>query len=938
MRFGVFESRYPRGKRIVALILCAGLIGIIGLVLWSYYDSMLNLKGYTLDAFKGNLERRAAAVNYYFMERSSDLNELAESGAVENYYANKALGMSLEYGLLVSRTQIQTTFSRLLKKKELAGSPIYHRLLLIDKSDGILTDVNTTNQRADLPDALQNLVGTGSNEVAWKAVHTGNRAELLLYRSIMFKGDYQGVAVGFLNLEQLYNELISKGKEGDVNTFFLAIREGRNCRPILTADDQEITDGLRHTNCQVDQFISIHPNVPGSDAGDLTAISIAIEKTPFLMSAFSKPSYLYGSISPKTVILFLSFLFLILMVGLVLLFWTGHHNVVLRARLEEEERLKTEIERKNRRLQQEMEARHKVEEALRINEKKYRHLIEYAMDVIYVADESGNFTYVSPSSEKITGYAPDELIGRHYTMILAPEIREEAGRFYGIQLVKKQNLTYYELPCLTKSGKIIWIGQNVRLDIVDDRIKGFYSLARDITELKVARDLLENANNELEERVRTRTRELRETNNQLSNEIMEKKLAEQALSEQFHFLQRLIDTIPNPIYYKNNQSIYVGCNRAFESYLGVTRDRIIGRPGSIVASLEPVVIFREENKNQGGDAEIESYEARVQHRNGKVQNILVNMAIYFDNENRPAGHVFAIIDITERQKLEGQLLQSQKLESIGSLAAGIAHEINTPIQFIGDNTRFMMDSFKDFLDYLNLYQTLLDAAQAEGRFPDLTNFILEQKESIDFDYLTEEIPLAIQQSLDGVAHVARIVRSMKEFSHPGTNEKIESDINRAIENTVTVARNEWKYVAELKTDFDRELPMVPILVGEFNQVILNLITNAVHAIAEKFKDSEGIKGHITIRTRLIGKEAEIRISDNGTGIPEKIRQRVYDPFFTTKEVGRGTGQGLSVSRSIIVDKHGGQVRLESKDGEGTTFIILLPAFRDLGNHDPEMPS
>jgi signal transduction histidine kinase len=191
------------------------------------------------------------------------------------------------------------------------------------------------------------------------------------------------------------------------------------------------------------------------------------------------------------------------------------------------------------------------------------------------------------------------------------------------------------------------------------------------------------------------------------------------------------------------------------------------------------------------------------------------------------------------------------------------------------------------------------------------------------EYLLAEIPKAISQSADGIDRVATIVRAMKEFAHPGSAEKAAVNLNKAIESTVTVARNEWKYVADLHTTLDPTLPPVPCLVGEFNQVVLNMIVNATHAIADAVKGTGG-KGTITIGTRRAGDFVEVCIADTGMGIPESIRHRIFDPFFTTKEVGKGTGQGLAIARSVVVDKHGGTIAVESQVGTGTTFIIRLP--------------
>jgi PAS domain S-box-containing protein len=281
-------------------------------------------------------------------------------------------------------------------------------------------------------------------------------------------------------------------------------------------------------------------------------------------------------------------------------------------------------------------------------------------------------------------------------------------------------------------------------------------------------------------------------------------------------------------------------------------------------------------------------------------------------------------DITERNLLRQQLFQAQKLESVGQLAAGIAHEINTPTQYIGDNVRFLKDAFQDLTSLLSNYERLLLAAKDNTLSGVTIQEVSEAVDRADTGYLLEEIPKAIGQTLEGVTRVSTLVSAMKEFSHPGTKEKILLDLNHAINSTITVARNEWKYVAELKTDFDPLLPPVACLPGEFNQVILNLIVNAAHAIADVLPKNGSGLGKITVQTRNFPEWAEIRIQDTGSGIPEKVQSRIFDPFFTTKEIGKGTGQGLAIARSVVVDKHGGSIHFETKEGKGTTFIIRLP--------------
>jgi PAS domain S-box-containing protein len=281
-------------------------------------------------------------------------------------------------------------------------------------------------------------------------------------------------------------------------------------------------------------------------------------------------------------------------------------------------------------------------------------------------------------------------------------------------------------------------------------------------------------------------------------------------------------------------------------------------------------------------------------------------------------------DITERKLLREQLLQAQKLESVGQLAAGIAHEINTPVQYIGDNVRFLQDSFGELVALNAGYARLLAAVRSTEATPQMIEEVSRVVEKVDVDYLFDEIPKAIEQTLEGVSRVSALVGAMKEFSHPGTGEKVPLDLNRAIESTITVARNEWKYVADMKVELEPTLPLVCCFPGEFNQVILNMIVNAAHAIEEVAARGGPEKGLITIRTRSLAAGVEVQIQDTGGGIPEKVRARIFDPFFTTKEIGKGTGQGLAIARSVVVDRHQGTIDFETEDERGTTFIIRLP--------------
>ncbi len=280
--------------------------------------------------------------------------------------------------------------------------------------------------------------------------------------------------------------------------------------------------------------------------------------------------------------------------------------------------------------------------------------------------------------------------------------------------------------------------------------------------------------------------------------------------------------------------------------------------------------------------------------------------------------------LQEKQRMEQELAQAQKMKAIGQLAAGIAHEINTPTQYIGDNARFLQDAFSDISVLLDAYDRLLRAAQKDAVTDELLGEVEAKLRGADLAYLTAEIPQAIQQSLEGVEHVAHIVGAMKEFSHPDAGRKQAVDLNHVIEGAITLCRNEWKYVAEVVADFDPDLPPVCCLPSDINRVVLNLLVNAAHATAEASRNGADGKRNITVRTRRDGPWAEIRVEDAGTGIPEEIRDHVFDLFFTTKEVGQGTGQGLAIAHAIVVEKHGGTIHFETEVGRGTSFIVRLP--------------
>ena len=400
--------------------------------------------------------------------------------------------------------------------------------------------------------------------------------------------------------------------------------------------------------------------------------------------------------------------------------------------------------------------------------------------------------------------------------------------------------------------------------------------------------------------------------------LAERKRAEHSLRQSEERARLLFATIPHPsLVFDIRTREFLEVNDAAVQQYGYSRDEFLRMKITEIASPEEVQSLRRLRQERSAQGAGQQWKHRT--KDGRT----IEVEIYSHSLKYGTHRARLVIaqDVTERNRLETDLRNAQKLEAVGRLAAGIAHEINTPIQFIGDNTHFLGDAFASFTQSLGGYRRLQDQAAAHGWDPPLVNEIAETEKALDIGYLQDEVPKAIAQSLDGLKHVAALVSAMKQFAHPDQREAAPADVNAALRSTLTVAHNELKQAADVETDL-ADLPPVTCRIGEINQVFLNLLINAGHAISDANKDAGG-KGRIRVCTAPEPNGVLISISDTGCGIPESIRDRIFDPFFTTKEVGRGTGQGLAIARSVV-EQHGGTITFTSEVGTGTTFHVHLP--------------
>jgi two-component system, NtrC family, sensor kinase len=404
--------------------------------------------------------------------------------------------------------------------------------------------------------------------------------------------------------------------------------------------------------------------------------------------------------------------------------------------------------------------------------------------------------------------------------------------------------------------------------------------------------------------------------------------AQKAAEERLRMLSRGVEQSPASIVITDKQGKIEYVNPYFEKVTGYSAAEAIGlNPRFLKSGNHPPEFYQDMWETIAAGREWSS-EIQNLRKNGESFWEQARISGIRDEKGRITHYIAVKEDITERKQLEAQRLQqetqsqlSQKLQSVGMLAAGVAHEINTPTQYITDNTRFLTDTVNQLFKVIACYRAhFASHPECAGN---LQAVIAVEKEN-ELEYLLTEIPRSLEQSLEGLGRISRIVSSLKEFSHPNSQSKSGADLNKAIETTVAVSRHEWKYVADVVTELDPKLPQVECILDEFNQAVLNLVINATHAIGDAIKQRDMKRGTITIRTRQEPGWVVVEVEDTGTGIPPGVRDKIFDPFFTTKGIGKGTGQGLAIVQAIIVKGHSGRVDFATEMGKGTTFRMFLP--------------
>jgi PAS domain S-box-containing protein len=529
--------------------------------------------------------------------------------------------------------------------------------------------------------------------------------------------------------------------------------------------------------------------------------------------------------------------------------------------------------------------------ALRATEAQLKKLASVAgatENLVVIADAAGRIEWVNAAFTRITQYEADEAVGRPVEAVL----RDQRDDPITLARLRRHRAAaadvWEELAMLGCDGGVRWMAFDLQA-ICDaaGQIKSHIVVGTDLTD---------------------------------------RRAAEQTLAESARERKLILDSVADGICMVDAAGQVTFANPSAARMVGSSAEELNGlphhdamghaQPDGTPFERESCPICRQLAANRWH----QNQTAVFCRRDGSRFAVEYNCAPLAEGD-RQGGSVITFRDVTERNNLQRQLLQTQKLESIGQLAAGIAHEINAPIQYVGDNIRQLQDAIARVEPLLELADELLTASQQEQPPVELADRMRRLAKQVDSRWFAREVPNMIEQSIEGTQRVATIVEAMRNFSQPSSGAHVPTDLNRAIASTITVARHEWKHIAEVMTDFDANLPPISCVPGELNQVVLNLLVNAAQAIVEATQGRG--KGQIVISTRRDGAWAEIRVADTGTGIAEHIRSRVFDPFFTTK-AGKGAGQGLALAYASVVEHHGGTIGFETKPGVGTTFIVRLP--------------
>jgi two-component system NtrC family sensor kinase len=900
------------------------LIGFVIYLLAVTYRSQQHVQKSAMIRLHENLVGLARGVDYFILERRNDMQKLAINNITEAYFTNKSLGMSMEYGLKGSLTHIATQFRQLNESFLLKTGAVYHRMALISVDGEILTE------HADAsPYSIQNfdkrVFSVTSPVMSVVSIDKVNPTFLLITAPVLQEKKIVGFIAGWVSLDTIYERLLNtrgpvetpvsgmtgriilvSGKNGQVTG------DRRNTIPV--SDIQKMLEAnnrsaLKQQNQNDPWFFEW---VDAGNKNTLIAVAAALEGVDIRLFHILDRQQIVDSFGPVSLLITLGLVSVTVIGFFFISIRYGIRAQVLAARLNEAGKKQAQIMQANENLAIEITQRQQAEKSLSREKNLLRSLIAAIPDLIFYKDLNSDYLGVNPAYEQFTGVKAADFIGKKSCDLFNEE--STALNITQDQAVFKNRRTMqYEQWIYFPDGRQV---------LLETKKNPYYSDQGEIIGLiGVSRDITAHKKMELD------------------------------LAEQHERLDLVIRGTNIGLWDWNVQTGETVFNERWADIVGYSLEEI--SPVSIKTWLNLLhpddqnISNIQIEKHFSGEIEYYDCECRMRHKSGDW--IWVHdrgKVVAWTKDGSPLRMLGTHADITYRkraeeelrlahdtleqrvlersrqiEKIHSQMVIQEKMASVGQLAAGIAHELNNPLNFVSLNFVTLTEYFENMIDVIQSYRNLSTHMETLLPVDPELEMIRAKEDEMDLNFILDDTPTLFKESRSGFDRIARIIKSMRDFSHVNhTGDFTMFNINTGIEDTLIIARNEYKYVADVTTELG-DLPDIRCLPEQLNQVFLNLIVNSAQAIQTLSRQD---RGHIMIRTWHDNKCIYCNITDDGPGIPADIQNRIFEPFFSTKPPGRGTGLGLSICYDIIVEKHRGNLTVHCPESGGTVFAVTIP--------------
>ena len=911
-------------RLILYLLFGIGLIIILSWLILSHYQAQVALQKELQKELIQDLKHSDLLVTHFFESRLREIQLISQDQFVTSYFANKALGMSLEYGLRASLIQIENLIKRVKNDKEARYYEIYSELAVLDLESNIIAANNNTHKGYKHLLTIENKRRLAETFKSNPLIQLYN-SKIYIIKSIILKDKNVGFILAIINICPWFEEIILRSSTKIKGSIILVGCTKERAEVICGDPNLSLPQGLNTVLNRGPHNEKIKFNTPQT-----YTIALPIGNTPVYLLSLNTKGKTPTTQRVTHILYFLLGLLLVFLSGLSYLIRSEIKSARLKMKMATEERNKRLLlEGLNRKLDAEVLERSKAQKKL----KEKNNLLAGVNQVLLLALRSSSLYEVAQAHLKLAQARTNSTAGfvglykeqTEFVFLAMDESVDDTCRLY-LNDLKTAHGDMSKTPLLRKAltkKQIILINNmsnsSPSLPAGHPKLDSLILIPLEVNRSSIVLIALGNKPGGYTQQDSYDLAEL----STFFVTAINQKITENELKVSEERNRTLVESITEGLIVVNQDAQLDYINDNMLALLGLDRDQAEGFKIYDFLDIRNEEKLRKKWRSRRiGIAE--PYELTWQSVDGSPIQTMVYPRPIIGPKGEFCGSVALITDLTKQKGKEAQILQAQKLEAIGQLAAGIAHEINTPTNYVSNNILFLQDIFQDILGLLQTCNKICEQAPQVAEANPQLNAIKQATREYNLDYMLDEVPNAIAETLDGLKHITKIVQSMKEFAHPSAESLSTIDINEAIKNTATVAKNEWKYVAELTMDLDQDLPKISCLAGQINQVLLNMIVNSAQAISKKKEENPEYKGVILIRTARIKDNLQIIIKDNGEGIPENLQKRVFEPFFTTKEPGKGTGQGLAISHSIIVEKHKGAIVLESKQGEGAQFTITLP--------------